>query len=88
MTEPTKHPVQVHRYGKRNEPTTIPEPVAMKAYEVYSHVYGPQPALLDVKRGCRGGFHVRELVTYLYAASFPPSEWRARVKEAEDGMNL
>ena len=60
--------------------------VYMKAYEVYAHVYGPQIALIQGQ--CRGGFGKGELVAFLYAASFPKSEWRKRVDEAYEGMQL
>jgi hypothetical protein len=55
----------------------------MAAYEVYSHVYGPQEAL--VTNGCRGGFSTGELIAFLYARSFPKSEWIARADEAFNG---
>ena len=58
------------------------------AYEVYAHVYGEQAALLDLGRGCRGGFSTGELVAFLYARAFPREEWRTRVDEAVEGMNL
>lgn len=60
----------------------LPEPVALAAYEVYAHVYGQQPAMIDVAKGCRGGFAVGELIAFLYARSFPRSEWSTRVDEA------
>jgi hypothetical protein len=49
----------------------------MMAYEVYSHVYGPQQALIE--GGCRGGFSAGELIAFLYARHFPKQEWRSRV---------
>jgi len=55
----------------------------MAAYEVYSHIYGPQEAM--VTGGCRGGFGTGELIAYLYARSFPKEQWRARVDEAFRG---
>jgi len=51
----------------------------LMAYEVYSHVYGPQKALIE--GACRGGFSTCELIAFLYARSFPKSEWRQRVDE-------
>jgi hypothetical protein len=57
----------------------------MKAYEVYCHLYGPQEAI--VTGDCRGGFHVGEIVAFLYARSFPKEEWRKRVTEAFSGMS-
>jgi len=56
----------------------------MKAYEVYCHVYGEQESM--VTDGCRGGFSAGELIAFLYASSFPKSEWRQRVDEAFKGM--
>jgi hypothetical protein len=81
MSEPLTHPVQTsccHRGG------TCPQVVTLAAYEVYSHVYGPQPALIE--GWCRGGFSQGELIAFLYARSFPKSEWRQRVDEAMTGM--
>ncbi len=75
------HPVQTpccHRSGEcRTE-------VTLRAYEVYSHVYGPQKALIEGE--CRGGFSTGELIAFLYAHSFPREEWRTRVDEAFKGM--
>jgi hypothetical protein len=52
-------------------------------------VYSPQPALVDLAgRNCRGGFGVGELIAFLYAHSFPKTEWRQRVDEAFKGMAL
>lgn len=64
----------------------VPTVVAMRAYAVYSHVYGPQPAM--VEGGCRGGFGAGELIAFLYAATFPKEEWRDRVDEALCGLDL
>jgi hypothetical protein len=58
----------------------------MAAYEVYTHVYGAQPAM--VEDGCRGGFGVGELIAFLYARSFPRPEWRDRVGEALTGLSV
>lgn len=66
--------------------TTVPEVVYMAAYEVYSHVYGPQEAMIT--GWCRGGFGINELVAFLYAKPFPKELWRAKVDEAFDGMKL
>ncbi|CAK0767384.1 conserved hypothetical protein [Gammaproteobacteria bacterium] len=78
------HPVQTagHYYGK--QPGQISQAVTMKAYEVYCELYGPQTAL--VEGSCRGGFSTGELIGFLYAHSFPRSEWRQRVDEAFKGM--
>ncbi|MNU04783.1 hypothetical protein D3C72_2493450 [compost metagenome] len=56
----------------------------MRAYEVYTHVYGAQEAM--VTGGCRGGFGTGELIAFLYAHTFPKNEWSARVDEAFRGM--
>ncbi len=80
MTE--VHPVQTgkHRGGK------ISSLVTLRAYEVYSHVYSPQEALIT--GSCRGGFSVGELIAFLYAHSFPKNEWQTRVDEAFRGMEI
>lgn len=81
------HPVQnSHNASMRGRKPTAPQSVTLRAYEVYSHIHSPQPAL--IQGGCRGGFGVGELVAFLYAHSFPKAEWAARAKEAFDGMDL
>lgn len=85
MTKPTPliHPIQTeccHRGGQ------CPQAVTMAAYEVYMHVYGAQPAM--VEDGCRGGFGVGELIAFLYARSFPREQWRDRVAEAFSGFRV
>lgn len=84
MSEPLVHPVQ-NRPKPRHQ-ATAPQVVTMKAYEVYRHLYGAQEAL--VTGHCRGGFGVGELIAFLYAASFPKEQWRARVDEAFRGLDL
>lgn len=69
------HPVQA-----RHTPNRIAAAVALRAYEVYCHVYGPQEAM--VSGHCRGGFSGGELIAFLYARSFPKDEWRFRVDQA------
>lgn len=70
------------------ERSCMPEPVYMKAYEVYCHLFGEQGAMVDLERGCRGGFEINEIVALLYAASFPREEWRARSDEALSGGRI
>lgn len=74
------HPVQTvdHKGGK------LKICVTLKAYEVYSHVCGPQETMITGH--CRGGFSTGELIAFLYARSFPKDEWRSRVDEAFHGM--
>lgn len=76
------HPVQTTDFCRHDIKAIVPEAVALKAYEVYSHCYGPQEALIDVEAGCRGGFGIGELLAFLYARSFPKEEWKRRVEEA------
>lgn len=83
MSEPKVHPVQTECCHKGG---CVPTPVALRAYEVYSHVYGPQKAVIE--GGCRGGFGTGELIAFLYARSFPQNEWRVRVDEALTGLKL
>ncbi len=81
------HPIQTR--VKSRDGGTVPKVVALKAYEVYAHTNGPQPAMIDKEgRGCRGGFSVGEYIAFLYASSFPKAEWRDRVGEAFHGMEL
>ena len=78
------HPVQVPARYNRRDPSRIRKEVALKAYEVYKHVYGEQEALIT--EDCRGGFSTGELICYLYAHTFPKQEWRQRFNEAIKGM--
>ena len=72
------HPIQT-----RDTPKKLPSEVTLRAYEVYSHVWGPQPAMIDLEgRNCRGGFGAGELIAFLYARSFPKEEWGERFREA------
>lgn len=71
------HPMQNQRV--RGD---IPEAVALRAYEVYCHVYGAQPAMVDATQGCRGGFSAEEIIAFLYARTFPQEQWARRVREA------
>ena len=73
------HPIQFQHTPKR-----LPKVVTMAAYEVYCHLYGSQEAL--VTGWCRGGFSPGELTAFLYARSFPKTEWRMRADEAFKGM--
>lgn len=75
------HPVQTIQHGRG--PARAPISVTMAAYEVYCHVYAPREALVTGE--CRGGFSTGELIAFLYARSFPKSEWRTRVDEAFTG---
>lgn len=74
------HPVQTcdGRGGK------LSKAVTMRAYEVYCHLYGKQDAL--VTGWCRGGMSTGEIIAFLYARSFHPSEWNTRVHEAFNAM--
>lgn len=81
MAEIATHPVQTTQCRGGG---ACPQLVTIAAYEVYSHVYAPQPAMIE--GGCRGGFSVGELIAFLYARSFPKTEWRTRVDEAFRGM--
>ena len=82
MSDIETHPVQTKR--NLRDTAECPTVVTLAAYEVYSRVYGPQPAM--VTGGCRGGFGAGELIAFLYARSFPKAEWSARVDEALRGM--
>lgn len=76
------HPVQTTDVRRPGD-AVVPSEVAFRAYEVYSHVFGPQPAMIDLEgRNCRGGFGIGELIAFLYARSFPKDQWRDRVDEA------
>lgn len=74
------HPVQTvdHKGGKLRTEVTL------RAYEVYCAAYGEQKAMIEGH--CRSGFSTGELIAFLYARSFPKSEWYERVNEAFEGM--
>lgn len=74
------HPIQVNRVPN----ACCPVVVTLRAYEVYSYVYGKQEALIS--GGCRGGFSAGELIAFLYAYGFPKEEWSQRCQEAFNGM--
>lgn len=73
------HPVQTGAHVLCRE---LPESVVLKAYEVYCALYGEQQAMLDLEKGCRGGFTSGEIIAFLYAHCFPRAEWQRRVDEA------
>lgn len=73
-------PVQINDM-QRNP--NVPLDVALRAYEVYSYIYGEQPAMVTGGlSGCRGGFGAGEMIAFLYARSFPKNEWRQRFEAA------
>lgn len=74
------HPIQTHELRRPHVRAVMPTEVTLRAYEVYSHVFHPQEAMITGE--CRGGFGVGELVAFLYARSFPKEEWNRRVDEA------
>lgn len=76
------HPIQVHLRPHRRP--VVPQVVTLRAYEVYCKVFRPQEALITGE--CRGGFGAGELIAFLYARSFPQSEWSDRFDEAVRGM--
>lgn len=78
-------PIQKSRLLPRDS-ASVNEAVYMRAYEIYSHIFAPQPAM--IKDGCRGGFGFEELVCFLYAGNFPRDQWRARMDEAFKGIKL
>ena len=79
------HPIQV--ITRAHTRPSVNTKVTERAYEVYCHLYGSQPAMMDLKgHGCRGGFGATEIIAFLYAHSFPQTEWRDRADEALAGM--
>ncbi|HEU01324.1 hypothetical protein LCGC14_0795430 [marine sediment metagenome] len=84
--QPKLFPVQATLRPGDHQRATVRESVYLKAYEVYSLVWSPQPRL--VTGDCRGGFSTGELIAFLYASSFPRHEWRKRVDEALTGLHV
>ena len=80
------HPVQAVNVKVHGRPLgcRLPQTVTLRAYEVYCHIHGKQDAM--VTGGCRGGFHISEIISFLYARSFPKEEWEARARESDRGM--
>lgn len=75
------HPVQIEsEFRHPHLAPQMPSAVTLRAYEVYVHLHGEQRAMIE--NGCRGGFGVGELMAFLYARSFPKTEWRQRADEA------
>ena len=65
------HPIQTSDVTRRGE-AVMPSSVTLRAYEVYCHLYGAQPAMVDLAgHGCRGGFGIGELIAFLYARIIP-----------------
>lgn len=79
------HPVQRHN-TVRHKQAVMPQIVTLRAYEVYKKLHGEQVAMIT--GDCRGGFGLGELIAFLYARSFPESEWRQREEEAFRGMDI
>jgi hypothetical protein len=86
LTSKEMFPVQTPR--RWTDGAQIPGAVYLAAYEVYCHLWGPQEAMVDHARGCRGGFTAGEIVAFLYAKTFPKDQWRARFEEATKGASL
>lgn len=80
---PETYPIQIQRLRVGRD--TAPKCVVECAFEVYDYVYGGQ-TLERIHE--RGGFHVGELLAFLYARSFSKEEWRARVFEALHSINV
>ena len=85
---PDPCPVQINCARCRTTEGKLAKAVYLRAYEVYCKKYGPQDAMIDENRWCRGGFTVGEIVGFLYARSFPEEEWSDRVDEAFRGIKL
>lgn len=85
MSDIKLFPIQ-HSHKLAREQLVVRESVYMAAYEVYSVVFSPQEAMIT--GSCRGGFGIGELTAFLYARAFPRTEWRKRVDEAFESMNL
>lgn len=83
MEEIKIHPVQKN-YNLRKQQSYCPQVVTLRAYEVYCEIFGEQPAIIE--GNCRGGFGTGELIAFLYAHSFPKSEWHTKYEEASKGM--
>lgn len=83
LEAPSTFPMQVI-LGYNREEGRIAKTVYLAAYEVYSHVFAPQQAMIE--GGCRGGFSTKEIIAFLYARSFPKQEWHRRMEEAFKGL--
>lgn len=81
-----EYPIQARAHSHPSRRASVNRAVYLAAYEVYCHVFGAQPSLIEGT--CRGGFGTGELIAFLYARSFPKAEWRGRVDEALEGLDL
>ena len=79
--EVATHPVQSVNV---QQSCRLPQAVTLRAYEVYCHIHGKQDKM--VTGWCRGGFHISEIISFLYARSFPKEEWEIRARESDTGM--
>lgn len=86
MSETKERMFPIQKHNRPHEQARVMEPIYMRAYEVYCEVFAPQEALIDLEKGCRGGFGMGELTAFLYAYPFPRSEWRKRTDEAFAGI--
>lgn len=85
MSTERQMPIQ-QSHLSHGEAAHVNEAVYMRVYEIYSHVFCPQQAMIE--GGCRGGWGVGEMVAFLYAGNFPKEQWRSRFNEAIKGMKL
>ena len=83
MSNTVFHPVQNER-----DIHNLPEAVVLRAYEVYCHLYGQHPAMVNITTGCRDGFSVGEIIAFLYARSFPKEQWRDLVDAAFERLKM
>jgi hypothetical protein len=79
-------PIQATAHSHPSKYASVNRHVYMAAYEVYCQVFGPQQAMIE--GGCRGGFGTGELIAFLYARAFPRTEWRERVDEAFELLDI
>ena len=72
--------------NNRSMSGTISKAMMERAYEVYIHLYGKSQSLERMNE--RGGLSVGEVMAFLYAHSYPQSEWRERSHEGFKDMDL
>lgn len=76
-------PAQIASHGYSRQHGKVPEVVARRAFEVYTHLHRGQSF---ERLHERGGFGVGELIGFLYAYPFPKAEWSDRFDEATRGL--
>lgn len=86
MVEPKVFPLQINR-GSGGYYGTIPQAVALAAYKVYSHVYGPQEAIIN-RRLSRAASELARSLPFCTHGHSRAMSGSHRIDEALSGLKL